>query len=473
VQTFNRQSRIGWPYFSRSLSKADLARNQYYEACSNISALKDCFTTSNVRIQPEPRSKEREFQFFQADGSTVQCKVGEKERRIRVEWQEGTRVAGRTRLVFNLPAINLWLQIADTLANHAIGSCGACAHNMYGREVNSRVRAHVRALDVGHMERTTAAIIPVRTQLIGGRYQEFHEYIARSGIVAPVAGWKGFVLARDVIPGHVMQFGSGHSAVAPSQKELLLACMCEYYHTRKHQAPDRAAALALSGESAWLSHLNFGDDNFFSSQEPRELDEITAFLGQLMPVEPDPDNVFLGWSFDLDQRRFMLRPSSYLLKTYLHERAPGGVFREKPYLGWRLKREAYLKYGPPAVAKLFAEEDELLASAGIPWTLIRDRADREAAEVALGQDDVSVAYMLVFGKDYLLTEDQKISSGAYDGIGPADTARELLTLTSPNGILGHAHSEQFQTLTAAEVNTHKKVTEAAERTRRELASLGE
>jgi hypothetical protein len=425
IQTFNKISRMGHPYFARSLTKKEYALDAYNKACdTDGSSLNGQFTTANVRLQPEPDTKSREFQFMTKSGDYVDRTIGKKERLVPVKWSGQKFVAMRTRLVFNLPTVNLVLQIVDTMLNNAIGSQPVCAHNMYSTNLMSKIRRYHVAFDVKHMERNTALIIPERNNLIGGRYGQFHNVIADQGYIVPQDDWAQFWLVAGVPAGYLVQFGSGHSAVAPSQKELVLTLIVLAHVELWGYTLDDAITSVLSGETRHVAIMNYGDDNFISSHEPTYLTQLMEYLHTYIPVEEDPEGTFLGFAYNGKERRFELRPSSYVLKTCMNERPPSGNFRKAPNLGWVLKRAAYLQYGDRRLfERLFEYENQSLAAKGLSWASVLEAAEEERKGVF--PEKPSVAQMLVFGKEYLLTQEEKLETGDYDGIGPVECGRVL------------------------------------------------
>lgn len=458
IQTFNNVSRMGHPYFARSDTKKEYSVHEFERALdSDGASLQGAFTTSNIRLQPEPASKERDFQFMTSTGDYQDVKIGEKQRLISVKWARQKFLSMRTRLVFNLPCVNLILQILDTMFNNAIGSQPVCAQNMYSTGNVSRIRRYYVAFDVKHMERNTAIIIPERNKLIGGRYGQFHDIMAEQGYIVPQDDWRQYWLVQGCPAGWLVQFGSGHSAVAPSQKELVLALLVLGHIQLWGYTMEQAVIEVLSGESKYLSMMNYGDDNFLSSHEPRYLDQMLEFLAKYIPVEVDPEHTFLGFSFNGAERRFMLRPSSYVLKTYMNERPPSGNFRKAPNLGWVLKRQAYLEYGDRRFfERLFDHENDVLAKNGLSWQTVLDAAEEERKGIF--PEKKSVAQMLVFGKEYLLTQEERLESGGYDGIGPVETGKLLMKICDEHFSRTFLMSrERMSTPTRQEVSTQTQV----------------
>lgn len=435
IQTYNAMSKLGWPHFSSGRGKADLVRTAFEEArqagfskwCSK------CFTTCNVRLQPEPEDKERTFQFITTDGLSYEEAVRPSTELITVkELGDVELYASRTRLVFNRPVLNLWCQIVDTVINNALGECGAVDHNMYGSNPGRNLRRFVKLVDVKHMERFTAAITPVRRAIIGGMYEEANVAMDAGGYMVPSDDWTHYMRVRDLTPGLVIQFGSGDSSVAPSQKEGVLSVLIEAHVVLFGMDPEAATDAVLSGSTPYMAIMNFGDDNVWSSNSEEHLDAIVAFCGKFMDVEADDDGTFLGFSYTRGE--FKLRAKSYCLKTYLNERPPLPPFRNCPNLGWIEKRKVYLKFGDPAeMQELYRLEDQLLKNAGSSWDEVERMARIERKAIADMPPEMALPNAL-FGKEYLLTEEQKMQLGTYDGI-PAQEAWDAFKMLTAEGEL--------------------------------------
>lgn len=433
-QTYNKESRVGWPEFKRSTEKAKLAEHWFSRLVEDPTSFKECFTIQNVRIQPEPASKERDVQAVMSDGESVDVHVDADVRTIR--GPDGRDyLAQRARPVNNLPVPNLWCQIVDTAVNNVIGSWGFKKFDMYGNPPHSRIRTHFMAVDVKHMERFTAAIMPLRTALIGGSYALAHNTMEAGGYVIPSAdSWgRAPVLLRD--PIGVAAFASGHSAVAPSQAEFLFCILWSWLVDEMKMEESRAFEALKTGDTPFLCVFNFGDDNFWSSHEKGHLDAAVAYAGRYLNLQEEKPPKFLGFELDPRSRRFTLAPLSYLLKTYLHERSPLGLLRKKPFLGWTLKREIYAQYGDrDFFRELFLFENSVLASVGIEWSDVEKKAREEKDSLVVGGRMPTPDEL--FGKDYLLTAEQKIALGTYDGLSPEATAGPLRDMIA-GGVLAN------------------------------------
>lgn len=433
IQTFNKVSRIGWPHFNRPVEKGKVALASFEEAAADPDGyLSGAFTVCNVRLQPEPPDKKRTMQFISSDGVVTEKEVGAEDRQLYVPFApKRTGYADRTRLVFNLPGPNLICQIVDTMINNVIGSWPLTHHNMYDPTIARFMRKYTLAVDVRHMERTTAAVIGVRTALIGGLYETIHNAMGRAGYLVPSNDRKTMIHIAQSAPGWLVQFGSGHSAVSPSQKEILFILLVEAHHQLWGHSYDAACELVKSGNSPQVHMMNFGDDNMFSSDSKEHLDQLFEFLSRYMPVEEELPKKFLGflWNEQGVERGFRLSHTSYLLRTYLHERPPLGHFRPFPYLGWTLKRQTYMDYGDPQIMyNVYRAEDALLKRVGVPWSFVEQAAaiERRNVDLSIATDAEREALL---GREYNLSVEEKLESGRYDGFSPDVTGPLLARLT--------------------------------------------
>jgi hypothetical protein len=428
TQTFKKESRTGWPHFDhpekkkeRVLSELDRVLREgdrYFEGA---------FIIANIRLQPEPLTKQRLMQFIKADGSVAELTVSADTRSLAPKW-EGF-FAERTRLVFNQPEPNLGLQLVDTAINNVYGSWPVCGWDMYGKNWKGKIRPYTMAVDVSHMERLTAVVIPIRNELIAGPYGRIHSRMALCPHLVKATDGRTFWLLGDPGEEWLLQFGSGHSAVAPSQKECVLSVLVELHVEVWGLSEEEALDAVIQGESAYLQMMNFGDDNFWSAYDPKYLKQAFEFCSKYLDVQEEFPKKFLGFVFINGE--FYLPIENYVLKSYLHERSAVGRFRKFPYLGWREKRRVYREFAEPGVCeRVFRKEDELLAREGLPWSLIEERAKEE--ELAAGTGTLSANILL--GRDYLMTDEEKMESGAFDGMYPEETAPLFDQLTK-GGIL--------------------------------------
>jgi len=426
VQAFAKDSRLGWPHFDRPAFKNEVVDEEWRKFVADRASYENCFTIMNVRLQPEPPGKVRSYQVPDDSGNILEREMTEAERLL-----PSGALAGRARLVFNKPCLNLALQAVDTVINRWLGKQALCHHDMYGRSWKGRIRPYVLAFDIKHMERFTAAATQMRYSLIRGLYAEGHSFMEDRPYLSPSETWRTFWLLRRPAPGHIVQFGSGHSAVANSQKEVLICLFCKAHVELWGYSPSDVLKHVLSGDTGHLSMLNFGDDNFVSAYRKETLDQLFDWLGTYMDVQKEDPPKFLG--FEWNGSSFMLPKESYLLKTWLHERAPFGRFRHYPFMGWVLKRKIFLEYGDAStMAALFEFENRVLAEEGLLWRDIEAAARNEEKEAG---DLVSLSNpLLVFGKDYLLTPEEKLATGEFTG-WTEGKVRDMFISMTKGGVL--------------------------------------
>jgi hypothetical protein len=281
------------------------------------------------------------------------------------------------------------------------------------------------------MERNTAAIIAARNKLIGGLYGDWHTMITEKGFLGPSTDRNVCFFFSQVLDGYLVQFGSGHSAVAPSQKEAILCILIAMHVELWGMSVSEAITNVISGSTPYLHIMNFGDDNFWSSDSQEHLEQAFQFISDILPTETEVPPKFLGFVWDEERRKFMLPASSYLLRTYLHERPPFGYFRKFAFFGWVEKRKVYLQYGDTRLMEeIFDYENTVLKRAGLDWLDIEEEARKEAQQL----EDVDLNPDAILGRDYRLTPEEKIASGLFDGMMPDETKPIFDRLTA-GGIL--------------------------------------
>lgn len=417
VATLNKTSRLGWPVFKSPLSKRAAVTPHFDRLMhDDLGYYKDSFIIQNVRLQPEPVEKKREFLFVKAAGEVYSRTVDRAARTIKRPG--GERTCSRTRLVFNLPIPNLFTQVLDSAIHNALLKYPVFHHDMYSRTM-TRFTGHTLFFDVKHMERATARCVRVRSQIIGGMYGQIGELFADIPFLCPSDDWKSFqLLWVDRDRGWSDQFASGYSPVAPAQKEIFWALYAEFASHRFGMDSQTALNWVLAGGDDKLRILNYGDDNALGG-DPEVMNALFEFMKQYLHVEIEEPPKFLGFLHTLNG--WKLGVQSYLLKTYLNERMPGSNFRKFPFWGWVLKRKTYREYGVDELFKeVFPEEDAILARIGLPWTTIQEEAVIEAARAQEYSGMANSAF--VHEKDYLLTPEEKIATGLFEGFEPVETA---------------------------------------------------
>lgn len=420
LQPLNKQSRLGWPYFKRPESK----RNTLLPAFENLEVrgaaetLNGCFIILNVRLQAESFKKKRAMMFIHDDGTVYADDITGEDRKVE-SMTGATRFASRTRLVFNMPFANLYKQCLDTAIHHVELSYPVFHHNMYAQTGTLSITGSTLFFDVKHFERHTASIARARAVLIGGLYGDIVAEFNRAAFLCPSDTWKtAHFLWPDRAAGWSDQFASGDSAVAPLQKEVF-ACLYMEVAEKILGIPKNASLdWVLQGGDARMTIRNYGDDNSLNG-DPVVLKEAFHLMKGYLEVEEEIPPKFLGFLWTQDGWR--LGTESYLTKTYLNERAPYTPFRKYPLFGWVEKRNVYRKYGIAQLeGEVFPMEDHLLGANGHPWSEIIIKAQKEAL-MAGSEAGTYTSPAWLLDKDYLMTSEEKVASGLYEGLYPEET----------------------------------------------------
>jgi len=431
-QSYNEVARMGAPIYKPYDDKAWILRRilPSYLA-GDFAFLEGHAVQIGVRIQSEPITKVRQYTFIRQTGEVYKDNIDRRNCKVKV-WGHD-RYPGRVRQVFNQPVPNLLNQIVDTAFNDVYGRHPAFHHDM--TRAGPLVKGPVMAFDVSHMERLTARIVHERSIVIGGRYAEFQAYMRQMPFLVPSDdGECAFFVKCNFDKGWSVQFGSGNSAVAPSQKDIFII-LYKLFAVQALNIPESMAFdwVAKGGDER-LRIFNFGDDNFDFSPvgDSAILDDLFTFMSQYLTVSREEPPKFLGHEFDGSD--FKLTVASYILKTYQNERGPVPPFRRFPNLGWVEKRRHYGQFGYPILPKkIFSDEDAKLKAAGasfadVLWNAAQERANLDAENAARRAYFLSPAYLM--GKqDYMIDHETKVkvgSLGGYTGFTPDETSPILI-----------------------------------------------
>lgn len=426
VQTYNKVSRLGYPEFTNPDNKQEVIELRFRQLeQEGLDAYKPGVIIINIRLQPEAAKKKRHFLFVN-DVGNVYDEETSKELRT-VETGAGARTAARTRIIFNMPMPNLYKQVLDTAIHDVFLRHPAFHHDMFGGRILP-LRHEVMCVDVKHFERHTADAVRHRAGLIGGFYAAINQLFGTLPFAVPSDSWKTWWLLKpNREAGWSDQFASGDSAVAPAQKEIITALYAEYFSVTRGLTPDQAVQFVFQGGDSDFTFLDYGDDQAWSAPKAKMM-QLFKFMSNYLSVEEEKPGKFLGFVWETDPNElggrppgFRLPSSSYLLKTYLNERAPFTNFRKFPYHGWVEKRRVYRQLGVSTVAShIIPWEDNALAALGLPWSKVAAMAaiERRKTLTIPGQNDPN----WILGKDWKMTAEEKLSTGEFFGFMPEKTA---------------------------------------------------
>ena len=130
----------------------------------------------NVRLQPERPDRNRDFNFLDGDGVPYSASATAELR--AVETRIGKKISSRTRLVFNMPAPNLFKQILDSAIHAVLLKYPIFHHDLHSRGGTLPVRGVHVCADIAHFERTTAVIVRERGAMLGGLYGDITKVFA-------------------------------------------------------------------------------------------------------------------------------------------------------------------------------------------------------------------------------------------------------------------------------------------------------
>lgn len=426
-QSYNEVSRMGAPFYKPYDDKRWILRQllpNYLE--SDFTMLDGHVIQIGGRIQSEPLSKKRSFTYINDQGKIYKQVLDRSKQKVEV-WGH-PRYPGRFRGVFNQGIFNLLNQVVDTAFNDVYGKHPAFHHDM--TKVGKLVRGPVLAFDVSHMERLTARIVYERAKHMGGAYFNFQHYIRSMPFLVVSDSWdRAYKIVCNYDKGWSVQFGSGNSAVSPSQKDIFMILYRAVAHDLLRVPLDIGFDWVAQGGDERLRIFNFGDDNFVFSPigDQKLLDDVFAYMSEYLTIGREDPPKFLGHEFDGDD--FRLAISSYLLKTYQNERGPVPPFRRYPSLGWVEKRKHYAAHGYARLPlEVFPLENEMLQRAGCSFADVLTTAAYERATLEQ-ENAVRRAYFLspdyLLGKqDYAISHEMKVKVGhigGYTGFTPEET----------------------------------------------------
>jgi len=440
IQTINKISALGYPINGNPGDGMDrYGIKQYYSKFDVVleymkdmelgayDIYKSGYHTIGKRLQNEPPSKIREFQFINDAGDIYQEQIDAAGRVISVP-DLGPMIGSRTRTIVRPPIVNLWLQCWDTLFHNALMSYPLMDSNIYTKEEWPRDSNFV-TFDCKHYERYLGLCAISYARIIGGQYGEQLLQLIHYPFIVPTDSWKNFYLVRPQYkPGIYPQFSSGLSPVAPLGKCCKLCVDIAYFCEVKHMDITSAIATTLSGTSPGMRRWSYGDDNRLLG-EKSELDQYYKFQEQFLELERDESSrKYLGVKWRPDLGRWLLPAETYLLKGAMPER--DFEWKDYPYLGLVERRKNFIEYGEPEIgADIIPFEDELWEQTGHPFIDIIRGADSDRLKAL--KKGVQLSTYLVTDKEYAMSEQQKESSGLFWHLKPNVVAGIVAKIIDP------------------------------------------
>lgn len=441
-QSYQAVSRMGAPFYIPYDDKLFILKQLLPSFLrGDFSFCDGDFVQIGGRCQEEPLSKIREFSYITPDGEVYRQKLDRRQDEIRVYGH--TRFPARYRNVFNQPIFNLLTQVVDTALHNVYLKHPAFHHDILN--LGQEVSGPVRAIDVSRFERATARVVLARADAIGGVYGAFQKFMFNAPFLVMADDWRTPLLLRpDYKAGMMVQFGSGNSAVAASQKDIFMCLYASFAEEHLGVAPADSFNWVAGGGDDRVRIKNYGDDNFLFSPagDAKLLDDIVAYLAQFLAVTAEEPAAFLGAVYSPDRKRFELSLKSYVAKAYLNERGPFPPFRRFPFAGLLERRELYIKYGDPVIAdRIIPYEDKLWQQFGFDVTRLSEAANLE--RIALARENEArraffsnPAYLL--GKaDYMVDHKDKVLAGhfaGYTGFHPFETADIIKQSVAPENV---------------------------------------
>jgi hypothetical protein len=439
VQPVNKVSSLGYPIHGNPgtgidamtgvqtmESKFDVVCNLFQPMqAGDFSEYDDMVHTIGKRLQNEPPSKVREYQFITSDGKIVQREITGLDRSINVP-DLGPMVGSRTRTITQPPVVNLWIQCWDSMIHNAIMRHPLCGANMYAHDKWDSGN-DFSTFDCKHYERYLGMAAIAYAEAVGGVYERLLMAMIKAPFITPSLDWKTFF---EVTPqyrtGVYPQFSSGLAPVAPLGKLTNICAQVEYFMTALHLSQDTAVRVVFSGVSEGLIRWMYGDDNRIKGDKSKR-DSFISFMSEVFDIEMDDVPKYLGMVFIPATGEFMLPDSTYELKMYQPER--DFSWKDFPNLGLVERRRVFEAFGDPIIAKkLIPYENELWDAIEHPFHIVVAASVTERMKTM--KQGVTLNKWEVTDKDYLMTDQEKMASGKYWHFKPDVTASIVLSLVS-------------------------------------------
>jgi len=436
VQPINKVSSLGYPVNANPGDGKDEHGRQVFESkfdvvldlfqslqAGDYSMYDEGYHTIGVRKQNEPPSKEREFQFITSDGEIIQLTITAKEREIEVP-ELGTMIGSRTRTIVRPPVLNLWLQNWDSMLHNAIMDHPLCDSNVYRHE-KWPDGVNFITFDCKHYERYLGMAALTYAEAVGGIYGEKLDMLIKYPFIVPSLDWKAFFEIRPLFrEGVYPQFSSGLSPVAPLGKLTNICAQVEYFAEYEHIDQKSAVAIVFSGTSPGLRRWMYGDDNRVMG-DASKMRNFVDFMGTVFDIEEDTRWKYLGMEFVPETHEFMLPTSTYETKLYQPER--DYTFKDYPYLGMVERRAVFTNFGFPEIGReLIPFEDSLWQAIDHPYHTIVAKATAE--RIAAAHKGIVLNKWAVTDKEYLMTDEERISTGQAWHLKPDVTASIVLSI---------------------------------------------
>jgi hypothetical protein len=420
IQAINKQSSLGYPVNmnpgtgvdrktgeKRFLSKFEVYLLFAAEiARGDLSRLEGMYNTIGPRLQNEPLSKERLYQFINSSGEVYEAIIKSGDREISVP-SLGVMTGSRTRTIVRPPVLNLYTQAWDTYVHHAIMKHPLCDANMYTTQ-SWPSDSEFTSFDCKHYERYLGPAAIAYAEFVGGKYAEYMLSMIYAPYVVPSDDWsKVFSVKPQYTQTVSPQLGSGLSLVAPIGKLTNICAQMEYFGVSMRLGPDDAVRVTLRGESPGLRRWMYGDDNRTLGERSKR-EAFIKFMGEVFDIEIDDTPTYLGMIYRSDIRRFVLPMSTYQLKLYQPERDYS--FKKYPNLGLVERRKVFKEFGEPEIASAaIPYEDTLWTAAGRPFPEVELDAVAERRK-ATESSDITDPRVLS-DKAYLLTDAEQVKLG--------------------------------------------------------------
>lgn len=430
-QPINKISALGYPINGNpGTGMDDKTGIQVYESKMDVtldlfaimqsgdfSLYKDGFHTIGLRRQIESPKKVRVFQFIDDKGNVYQREITGVDRKIDVP-QIGEMIGSRSRPITRPPVVNLYNQCWDSMLHNAILKHPLCHANVYTKERWPQGVTYM-TFDCKHFERYLGMAAIEYANAIGGKYGEQLLMMIYYPFIVPSDSWKTFFEIRPLYSNSVYpQFGSGISCVADLGKLMNICVQVEFFMTHERVDERSAIALVMSGVSEGMRRWSYGDDNRVMGDRDK-VEEFVKWMGTVFDIEVDETPSYLGTIYRDDIDRFVLPARTYNTKLYMPER--DFEWKDYPNLGMVERRHVFQEYGEPEISgDIIPYEDELWAKVEYPYHMIATRAVTERMEA--NRRGVTLSRLMVTDKDYLMTEDEQVSSGLFWHLSPQVTA---------------------------------------------------